>query len=100
MLLIVYFMFAQFLEIKKFRYLHESTLAILLGILLGLIFYEFENEIITFNGQIFFYFILPPIIFAAGYTLKSRMFFMNFGYILMYGFIGTFLSFITISVLA
>lgn len=44
-------------------------------------------------------FILPPIIFAAGYNLKKTNFVKNFGYITLFGVIGTIISFAILSVL-
>jgi NhaP-type Na+/H+ and K+/H+ antiporters len=54
--------------------------------------YKFE-----FDYEIFFTAILPPIIFAAGYTLKKREFFDNFRYIVVFGVLGTLLAFSVIS---
>uniref|UniRef100_A0A182K3T6 Sodium/hydrogen exchanger n=1 Tax=Anopheles christyi TaxID=43041 RepID=A0A182K3T6_9DIPT len=54
-----------------------------------------ENEIdlkATFDPEIFFNIILPPIIFHAGYSLKRKYFFRNLGAILMFAIIGTTLS--------
>lgn len=50
-----------------------------------------------FNEVGFFYFILPPIIFAAGYTLKHRRFVKNLDHILMLGIVGTILTMIVLS---
>lgn len=44
-------------------------------------------------------FILPPIIFAAGYNLKKTNFVKNFGYISLFGVIGTIISFAVLSCL-
>jgi len=44
-------------------------------------------------------FILPPIIFAAGYNLKKTNFVKNFGYITLFGVIGTIISFSILSLL-
>ncbi len=52
---------------------------------------------VKFSEGGFFLFILPPIIFAAGYTLKKKNFIRNLVIILSLGLIGTILAMIIIS---
>uniref|UniRef100_A0A7N6AQD4 Sodium/hydrogen exchanger n=1 Tax=Anabas testudineus TaxID=64144 RepID=A0A7N6AQD4_ANATE len=129
---------------QRFRFLHETGLAMIYGLLVGVIlrfgvhvpqsmsdvmlscavnaspatllvnvsgrFYEYtlrgevsqgkghqvqDDEMlrkVTFDPEVFFNILLPPIIFHAGYSLKRRHFFRNIGSILAYAFMGTVIS--------
>ena len=98
--LMLYILSAEYLEKRKIEYINESSLAILLGLLIGVLVLLFGGKDYQFSSSVVFYFLLPPIIFAAGYTLKTKNFFENLGYISLYGLLGTFISFILIASLA
>ena len=51
----------------------------------------------SFNGDLFFYFVLPPIVFASGFNMYRKKFFANIRNILLFGVIGTFIAFGTFS---
>ncbi|KAM4546253.1 sodium/hydrogen exchanger 6-like [Fundulus diaphanus] len=136
---------------RRFRFLHETGLAMIYGLLVGVIlrfgihvpqstsdvvlecavnaspatllvnvsgrFYEYtlkgevsrgkdyqvqDDEMlrkVTFDPEVFFNILLPPIIFHAGYSLKRRHFFRNIGSILAYAFMGTVISCFVIGLL-
>ncbi|KAM9795017.1 sodium/hydrogen exchanger 6a isoform 2-T2 [Neosynchiropus ocellatus] len=136
---------------RRFRFLHETGLAMIYGLLVGVVlrygihvprdvsnvtlschvnaspatvlvnvsgkFYEYtlkgeisanevdnvqDNEMlrkVTFDPEVFFNILLPPIIFHAGYSLKRRHFFRNMGSILAYAFLGTVVSCFVIGLL-
>jgi sodium/hydrogen exchanger-like protein 6/7/sodium/hydrogen exchanger 8 len=74
--------------------LHETGIGILIGLAFGGSLYLFDDITkIDFNEELFFYALLPPMIFAGGYNLKKKDFGKNFKYILIYGLVGTIVSF-------
>jgi sodium/hydrogen exchanger 8 len=46
-----------------------------------------------FSDITFFYFCLPPIVFASGFNMQKGAFFANFKNILLFGVLGTFIAF-------
>ena len=61
--------------------------------------YSDIQEKATFDSEIFFYIILPPIIFHAGYSMRKKQFFDNFGSILTLALLGTAISTVIIACL-
>lgn len=65
----------------------ENCLLIILGIIVGVLLYvthlEDEKRIYTLNSDMFFLFLLPPIVLETGYFLPKRAFFDNIGTILL-----------------
>ncbi|KAJ3562858.1 hypothetical protein NP233_g9318 [Leucocoprinus birnbaumii] len=67
-----------YLQIKKIKTVHET---------------------LTFKHTLFFNLLLPPIILNSGYELKQENFFRNFGSILIFAFLGTFISAVGVGLL-
>ncbi|CAN6691491.1 unnamed protein product [Malus baccata var. baccata] len=57
-----------------------------------------SSHILRFNEELFFIYLLPPIIFNAGFQVKKKKFFQNFLTIMMFGVIGVFISVFIITV--
>lgn len=79
--------------------IHESAIVTLVGIVLGYILRRFDI-VIEFSNDLFFYLVLPPIIFNAGFSLKRKRFFKYMHYILLFGVLGSVLSITVISIAA
>ncbi|XP_030057311.1 sodium/hydrogen exchanger 2 [Microcaecilia unicolor] len=68
----------------------ESCLLILVGLLLGgIIFGVEEKSPPAMKTDVFFLYLLPPIVLDAGYFMPTRLFFDNIGTIFWYAVVGT-----------
>ena len=93
-------------EKKQFVIGHETAFLILIGIaisfILTLLGKDDESQITqidNFKSNIIFYGCLPLIIFASGFNMKRKKFFRNSGNIFKFGFFGSILFFIVLTVL-
>ena len=104
-ILIFYTIAAPIFQKLNFHYLHESGICMIVGTLIALLSKyvinpnDSLNTFVTFDDEMFFNIVLPPIIFSAGYNLKKRAFFKYFFYIITFGIFGTIISFGTVSAL-
>uniref|UniRef100_A0A8C1RHE8 Sodium/hydrogen exchanger n=1 Tax=Cyprinus carpio TaxID=7962 RepID=A0A8C1RHE8_CYPCA len=67
----------------------ESCLLILVGLLVGGLIKLVGEAPPVLKSEIFFFYLLPPIILDAGYFLPIRQFTENLGTILMFAVVGT-----------
>jgi len=89
----------------------ESCLLIILGVFFGALIYAFtddecslnqecidESQLIfpKFTPELFFFYLLPPIILEAAYCLHNKHFFDNIRAILLFAVVGTIINFLLI----
>ncbi|KAG7957774.1 hypothetical protein I3843_11G192400 [Carya illinoinensis] len=87
--------------LEENRWVNVSIIAILIGCIAGIIILLLSkgksSHILAFNEELFFIYLLPPIIFNAGFQVKKKQFFQNFLTIMSFGVIGVFISAIIIT---
>ncbi|ONK68518.1 uncharacterized protein A4U43_C05F12670 [Asparagus officinalis] len=88
--------------LKESRWVNESITAIVIGCITGTVILLLSkgssSHILQFDEELFFIYLLPPIIFNAGFQVKKKQFFQNFLTIMLFGAAGVFISSIIISV--
>ena len=103
-LLMVAVTLGHYLKKSKHQYLQESGLTVILGLAAGALGRFLKQEEYMTNlskhfGNLFMILLLPPIIFESGYNMNKGPFFANFGTVLAYSFLGTFIAIFTSSTL-
>ena len=103
LLLIIYVIGGSYIEKKHYKIGHETGIAIGAGLIVSVLIHylapEGTRKVFHFDDTLFFYVCLPPIIFASGFNMRRKRFFDNFGYILLFGLLGTIITFMIFSVL-
>ncbi|KAL9235094.1 hypothetical protein vseg_009889 [Gypsophila vaccaria] len=87
--------------LEENRWMNESITALLIGLATGVVILLISggksSHLLVFSEDLFFIYLLPPIIFNAGFQVKKKQFFRNFITIVMFGALGTLVSFFIIS---
>ncbi|CAK72458.1 unnamed protein product (macronuclear) [Paramecium tetraurelia] len=88
-------------EHRHYNLLREASVAILIGLLIGVIteFQVLQNVNYDNSSEIFFFVLLPIIVFKEGYNLNKQHFMKNFFYVVLYGIFGTIFNFIVLAAL-
>nr|AHY19033.1 Na+/H+ antiporter [Suaeda pruinosa] len=83
--------------LEENRWMNESITALLIGLSTGVVILLISggksSHLMVFSEDLFFIYLLPPIIFNAGFQVKKKQFFRNFITIIMFGALGTLVSF-------
>lgn len=86
--------------LEKSRWMTESVTALFIGLCTGIFILVTtkgkSSHIFVFDGHVFFIYLLPPIIFNAGFQVKKKQFFQNFLTISLLGAVGSLISFVII----
>ncbi|XP_009364578.2 sodium/hydrogen exchanger 2 [Pyrus x bretschneideri] len=82
--------------LEENRWVNESITALLIGVCTGVVILLISrgksSRLLVFSEDLFFIYLLPPIIFNAGFQVKKKQFFVNFSTIVLFGAIGTLVS--------
>ncbi|KAK2977364.1 hypothetical protein RJ640_013343 [Escallonia rubra] len=82
--------------LEENRWMNESITALLIGLCTGVVILLASggksSHLLVFSEDLFFIYLLPPIIFNAGFQVKKKQFFRNFITIILFGAVGTLIS--------
>eukprot|EP00294_Goniomonas_avonlea_P002964 CAMPEP_0114557692 /NCGR_PEP_ID=MMETSP0114-20121206/9969_1 /TAXON_ID=31324 /ORGANISM="Goniomonas sp, Strain m" /LENGTH=498 /DNA_ID=CAMNT_0001743003 /DNA_START=16 /DNA_END=1515 /DNA_ORIENTATION=- len=91
LILLITILIGGVIEYKNWTFISDGSAAVVLGMIAGGILRAIEQPV-SFDEKFFFNFLLPPIIFFAGFSLKRRQFFRNLSSILLFAYLGTIIS--------
>lgn len=83
--------------------LPEAGLTLLVGLIGGIVIYyvgdktQVTDGLLSFNPEVFFVFLLPPIIFNSGYHIQKTFFIRYFTPIALFACLGTALSTVVVA---
>lgn len=110
LLMILYFFASVYIPLlnvplTQLKLVHQTGIAVILGFLSGLILNKVTStqttgNYVSFDESLFFYYLLPPIIFAEGFNMKRQRFFQNAGYVSLFGILGTIICFLVNAICA
>ncbi|TVU50262.1 hypothetical protein EJB05_01628 [Eragrostis curvula] len=87
--------------LEENRWMNDSITALFIGFGTGAVILLASSgkhsRVLLFSEDLFFIYLLPPIIFNAGFQVKKKRFFRNFMTITLFGVVGTLISFTVIS---
>lgn len=93
--LLIYMTIGALMEKTKPIFGHEASYTLILGAIFSYILYisgyEHITEMLMFTDSFFFYYCMPPLVFAAGYNMKRKMFFKNLTNVVLFGVFSTFI---------
>ncbi|KAH8491028.1 hypothetical protein H0E87_023241 [Populus deltoides] len=78
--------------LEETRWMNESITALIIGVGTGIVILLISggksSRLLVFSEDLFFIYLLPPIIFNAGFQVKKKQFFRNFMTIMLFGAVG------------
>ena len=95
LMIMLYMLLGLCLEKIRIPFGHEASMVLIIaGVTSYIVYlsgYDKFHEKVSFDSNLFFYFCLPPIVLASSFNMKRKIFFENFGAVLIFGVFSTIL---------